>query len=59
MERSTSILEGIQTPKLSTTSGKKTPSAASTKSLCRASFSILPFRAAKSGEEAERVITPE
>ena len=59
MEQSTSILEGVQTPKLSTTSGKNTPPAASTKFLCRASFSISPFKAAKPEVEAECDITPE
>ena len=59
MERNTSILEGVQTPKLSTTSGKNTPPASSTKSLCHASFSISLVQAAKPGKEAEHVITPE
>ena len=59
MERRTSMLDGIQTPKLSTTSGKNTPPVASTKPLCRASFSISPLWAANPGEAAEYVITPE
>ena len=53
------MLEGVNTPKLSTTSGKNTPPAASTSPLCQASFSISPLKAANPGEMAECAITPE
>lgn len=52
MKQSTSILDGLQTPKLSTTSGKNTPPAASTKPRCYATFSISPLKAANPEERA-------
>ena len=54
MKWNTSMLDGVQTPNLSTTRGKTHPMRAASPYLwCHTSFSILPFRVANLDEKTE------
>ena len=59
MEQSTSVLEGVQTPNLSTTSGKIHHLQLQLIPDAMHLFSISPLRAANLDEKAECAKTPE